>query len=83
MRRATAVTEPLAAGHLLDVPPREVRATRSLAADGHVMLIAYVDGVPAGFVPGTGIPHPDRGAEMCLDEHGVDGPFRRRASAGP
>ncbi|MBV7248211.1 GNAT family N-acetyltransferase [Streptomyces sp. MW-W600-10] len=78
IRRATTVTELLAAGHLFDAPPRELWATRFLAADGHVMLIAYVDGVPAGFVSGIEMLHPDKGTEMCLYELGVDEPFRRR-----
>ncbi|WP_097868631.1 GNAT family N-acetyltransferase [Streptomyces sp. rh34] len=78
IRRATTVTELLAAGHLYDAPPREEWAARFLAADGHVMLIAYVDGAPAGFVSGIEMLHPDKGTEMCLYELGVDEPFRRR-----
>ncbi|MEI7030407.1 GNAT family N-acetyltransferase [Streptomyces pratensis] len=78
IRRATTVTELLAAGHLYDTPPREDWAARFLAAHGHVMLIAYVGGVPAGFVSGIEILHPDKGTEMCLYELGVDAPHRRR-----
>ncbi|WNF27099.1 GNAT family N-acetyltransferase [Streptomyces sp. C11-1] len=78
IRRATTATELLAAGHLFDTPPRETWATRFLAADGHLMLIAYVDGVPAGFVSGIEMLHPDKGTEMCLYELGVDEAFRRR-----
>ncbi|BFP55213.1 GNAT family N-acetyltransferase [Streptomyces sp. CMC78] len=82
IRPASTVAELLAAGHLFDAPPREVWATRFLAADGHVMLIAYVDGVPAGFVSGIEMLHPDKGTEMCLYELGVDEPFRRRGIGG-
>lgn len=78
IRRATTVTELLSAAHLYDAPPREDRAARFLAADGHVLLIAYVDGAPAGFVTGIEMLHPDKGTEMCLYELAVDDPFRRR-----
>ncbi|MFH8435834.1 GNAT family N-acetyltransferase [Streptomyces sp. NPDC018007] len=78
VRRATAVTELLAAGHLFDAPPREEWAARFLAADGHALLIAYVEDVPAGFVSGIEMLHPDKGTEMCLYELAVDGPYRRR-----
>ncbi|MFE6700541.1 GNAT family N-acetyltransferase [Streptomyces sp. NPDC057718] len=78
IRPASTVAELLAAGRLFDAPPREEWAARFLAADGHVMLIAYVDGVPAGFVSGIEMLHPDKGTEMCLYELGVDEPFRRR-----
>ncbi|MFJ2027830.1 GNAT family N-acetyltransferase [Streptomyces sp. NPDC087897] len=78
IRRATTVTELLAAGHLFDAPPREEWAARFLAADGHVLLIAYLDDVPAGFVSGIEMLHPDKGTEMCLYELAVDDPYRRR-----
>ncbi|SCE24418.1 Ribosomal protein S18 acetylase RimI [Streptomyces sp. OspMP-M43] len=78
IRRATTVKELLAAGHLHDAPPREEWAARFLAADGHLMLIAHVEGVPAGFVTGIEMLHPDKGTEMCLYELAVDDPFRRR-----
>ncbi|MFE2975210.1 GNAT family N-acetyltransferase [Streptomyces sp. NPDC059258] len=78
IRPASTVAELLAAGRLFDAPPREEWAARFLAADGHVMLIAYVDGIPAGFVSGIEMLHPDKGTEMCLYELGVDEPFRRR-----
>ncbi|WP_411079121.1 GNAT family N-acetyltransferase [Streptomyces sp. cmx-18-6] len=78
IRRATTVGELLAAGRLFDAPPREEWAARFLAAPGHVLLIAYVDGAPAGFVTGIEMLHPDKGTEMCLYELGVDGPHRRR-----
>ncbi|WP_406395172.1 GNAT family N-acetyltransferase [Streptomyces sp. NBC_00887] len=78
IRRATTVAELLAAQHLYDGPAREEWAFRFLAAHGHLMLVAYVDGVPAGFVSGIEMLHPDKGTEMCLYELSVDAAYRRR-----
>ncbi|MFF5763364.1 GNAT family N-acetyltransferase [Streptomyces tanashiensis] len=79
IRRATTVADLLAAEHLYDGPPREDWAARFLASPGHLMLIAYAeDGVPAGFVSGIEMLHPDKGAEMCLYELSVDESHRRR-----
>ncbi|WP_240802407.1 GNAT family N-acetyltransferase [Streptomyces sp. A0642] len=78
IRRATTVAELVAAQHLYDGPARAEWAARFLAADGHLMLIAYVAGVPAGFVSGIEMLHPDKGTEMCLYELAVDDPHRRR-----
>jgi ribosomal protein S18 acetylase RimI-like enzyme len=55
---------------------------RFLAAPGHHLCIAYVDGRPAGFVSGVELIHPDKGTEMFLYELGVDERFRRRGVAG-
>ncbi|RST14467.1 GNAT family N-acetyltransferase [Streptomyces sp. WAC05374] len=78
IRRATTVAELIAAEHLYDGPARAEWAGRFLAAPGHLMLIAYVDGVPAGMVSGVEMLHPDKGTEMCLYELSVDERFRRR-----
>ncbi|GAA2434504.1 GNAT family N-acetyltransferase [Streptomyces lavendulocolor] len=78
IRRATTVDELLGAEHLYDGPARPEWAARFLAAPGHLMLIAYVDGVAAGMVSGVEMLHPDKGAEMCLYELSVDEPYRRR-----
>lgn len=78
IRRATTVAELIAAQHLYDGPACEDRAARFLAAPGHLMLIAYVDDAPAGFVSGIEMLHPDKGTEMCLYELSVDTPYRRR-----
>ncbi|HWU09361.1 MAG TPA: GNAT family N-acetyltransferase [Streptomyces sp.] len=78
IRPATTVAELLAAAHLYDAPPRPGWAARFLAAGGHLLLIAYVDGVPAGFVSGIEMLHPDKGTEMCLYELAVDERYRRR-----
>lgn len=78
IRRATTVAELVAAQHLYDSPAREEWAERFLAAPGHLLLMAYVEGVPAGFVSGIEMLHPDKGVEMCLYELSVDEPYRRR-----
>ncbi|WP_405503459.1 GNAT family N-acetyltransferase [Streptomyces niveus] len=78
IRRATTVAELVAAQHLYDGPARPEWAERSLAAPGHLLLIAHVEGVPAGFVSGIEMLHPDKGVEMCLYELSVDEPYRRR-----
>ncbi|MEV0776787.1 GNAT family N-acetyltransferase [Streptomyces sp. NPDC050433] len=78
IRRATTVAELVAAEHLYDGPARPEWAERFLAAPGHLLLIAYVEGVPAGFVSGIEMLHPDKGVEMCLYELSVDAPYRRR-----
>ncbi|MFE4212135.1 GNAT family N-acetyltransferase [Streptomyces sp. NPDC056844] len=77
IRPATTTAELLAAAHLYDAEPRPAWAARFLAADGHLMLIAYEDGVPAGFVSGIEMLHPDKGTEMCLYELSVDEAYRR------
>jgi ribosomal protein S18 acetylase RimI-like enzyme len=66
------------ASHLFDHPVQQEQATRFLNADGHHVLIAYDDGVPAGFVTGVEMTHPGKGTEMFLYELGVDERFRRR-----
>ena len=78
IRRATTVAELVAAEHLYDGPARAEWAERFLAAPGHLMLIAYVAGAPAGMVSGIEMLHPDKGTEMCLYELSVDEPYRRR-----
>lgn len=78
IRRATTVGELVAVQHLYDSPARPEWAERFLAAPGHLMLIAYAEGAPAGFVSGIEMLHPDKGVEMCLYELSVDEPYRRR-----
>ncbi|MBT2387937.1 GNAT family N-acetyltransferase [Streptomyces sp. ISL-1] len=78
IRRATTVSELTAAEHLYDGPARAEWAERFLAAAGHLMLIAYVDGAPAGMISGVEMLHPDKGTEICLYELSVDETYRRR-----
>ena len=68
----------MAAGHLFDDMPRREWTASFLAREGHHLLLATVDGEPAGFVTGIENLHPDKGAEMMLYELGVDDAFRRR-----
>jgi ribosomal protein S18 acetylase RimI-like enzyme len=77
IRRATTVAELTAAEHLYDGLARAEWAERFLAAPGHLMMIAYVDGAPAGMVSGIEMLHPDKGSEMCLYELSVDEVYRR------
>ncbi|MEU6080881.1 GNAT family N-acetyltransferase [Streptomyces sp. NPDC047108] len=78
IRRVTRPDDVRAAGHLFDGPPKPEATERFLAAPGHHLLVAYVDGVPAGMVTGVETTHPDKGTEMFLYELGVDEPYRRR-----
>ncbi|MEV0091644.1 GNAT family N-acetyltransferase [Streptomyces sp. NPDC050738] len=81
IRRATDPAELVAAQHLFDGPARHEWSLAFLAAPGHLMLLAYVEGRPAGFITGIEMLHPDKGSEMCLYELGVDEPYRRRGIA--
>lgn len=60
--------------------PVDLEATRRFLADeANHLLIAYVDGAPAGFVSGTELTHPDQAApELFLNELAVDEAFRGR-----
>lgn len=68
----------VAASHLFDAPVAAEGAARFLARAGHHLAIAYVDDVPAGFVSGMELDHPDKGPEVLLYELGVEDAFRRR-----
>jgi ribosomal protein S18 acetylase RimI-like enzyme len=68
----------IAAASLFDEPPTADSASQFLASAGHHLCIAHVDGVPAGFVSGIEMCHPDKGIEMFLYELGVDDAFRGR-----
>lgn len=67
-----------AAAHLFDDPPQDEATRRFLADERHHLLIAYVDGRPAGFVSGVEVTHPDKGTEMFVYELGVDDSFQRQ-----
>jgi ribosomal protein S18 acetylase RimI-like enzyme len=69
------------AGNLFDSLPELAGAERFLVTPGHHLLIAYEDGVPAGFVSGVELTHPDKGTEMFLYELAVDEAFRRQGIA--
>ncbi|MER6738648.1 GNAT family N-acetyltransferase [Streptomyces puniciscabiei] len=78
IRRATTVTEVVAAGHLFDNPARPEWAERFLTTAGHHLLLAHEEDAVAGFVSGVETVHPDKGTEMFLYELAVDEPYRRR-----
>ncbi|MFE2876268.1 GNAT family N-acetyltransferase [Streptomyces roseus] len=78
IRPARTVAELQAAEGLFDGPARLDWSERFLTAPGHLMLIAYVDEIPAGMVSGVEMSHPDKGTEMCLYELSVDEGYRRR-----
>ncbi len=62
--------------------PVDLEATREFLADRrHHLMVAYVDGEPAGFVSATELLHPDkRGPELFLNEIGVIERYRRRGA---
>jgi [ribosomal protein S18]-alanine N-acetyltransferase len=67
-----------AASDLFDHPVDPLWTQRFLTEPGHHLCLATVDGVPAGFVSGVELTHPDKGTEMFLYELGVDQRFRGR-----
>ena len=65
----------------LDGPIKADAAGRFLDDPTHHMLIAYLDHLPAGFVSGVEMTHPDKGTEMFGYELGVGEAYRRRGVA--
>lgn len=58
--------------------PIDAEATRSFLRDErHHLVVAYVDGRPAGFVSAVEIFHPDKAPELFLNEIGVIERLRR------
>jgi ribosomal protein S18 acetylase RimI-like enzyme len=78
IRRVSELADVVAAGHLFDTPPQPEATLRFLSDDGHHLLIAYLDGVPAGMVTGVEMTQPDKGTEMFVYELGVDEPYQSR-----
>lgn len=74
----TEVSAVLEASDLFDAPARVEWAARFLGEPGHHLLVAYVDGQPAGMITGVELTHPDKGTEMFLYELGVHPSFQRR-----
>ena len=71
-----------AAAHLFDDPVDDVASGAFLDDERHHLLIAYVGDVPAGFVTGVELFHPDKTKpEMFLYELGVDEAYRGRGVA--
>ena len=67
-----------AASDLFDSPARRDVTTRFLAEEGHHLLLATIDGAPAGFISGVETTHPDKGTEMFLYELAVGEANQRR-----
>jgi ribosomal protein S18 acetylase RimI-like enzyme len=67
-----------AASELFDADARPDATRRFLDDGNHHMILAYEDDIPAGFVSGVEMTHPDKGTEMFLYELSVDERFRRR-----
>ena len=59
--------------------PKET--SRFLADDRHVLLLGYLDDRPAGFVSAVEVFHPDKQAELFLNEIGVIERHRRHGVA--
>ena len=78
IRRLTDVADVLAASALFDGPALPEWAADFLAAPRHHLLVAYVDGTPAGMITGVEMTMPDKGTEMFLYELGVDPAYQRR-----
>lgn len=66
------------AAHLFDDRPDPQWTEAFLSRPDHHLALAEVDAVPAGFVTGIELTHPDKGTEMLLYELGVDDAYRRR-----
>lgn len=75
---ATTIEAVFDAAHLFDREPTQALAKDFLEREGHHLLIAHVDGEPAGIVSGIELVHPDKGVEMLLYELFVDEPHRRQ-----
>lgn len=70
------------ASHLFDHEVNESAVRAFLADDRHHLLVAYVEGRPAGFVSAVELLHPDKPKpETFLYELGVDAEFRRMGVA--
>jgi GNAT superfamily N-acetyltransferase len=80
IRRITRAEAVQAAAHLFDAAIGPEATARFLADERHHLLIAYIDGVPAGMVTGVEMTHPDKGTEMFVYELGVHEPFRGRGT---
>jgi ribosomal protein S18 acetylase RimI-like enzyme len=79
-RATPGAEEQVRAAEALFDDPVDVAATRRFLADeANVLLLAYVDGSPAGFVSATELWHPDEpDPELFLNELAVDMAHRGR-----
>jgi ribosomal protein S18 acetylase RimI-like enzyme len=80
--RPGAEDQVLDAAHLFDHQVHASAVRAFLADDRHHLLLAYVEGRPAGFVSAVELLHPDKmKPEAFLYELGVDPEFRRMGVA--
>ena len=82
IRMALSVIDIATKNKSLDAPVIPAAAHRFLNAEGHHILVCYLDAGPVGFITGVEMTHPDKGTEMFLYERGVAGAFRRRGHGG-
>ncbi|MEM9220860.1 MAG: GNAT family N-acetyltransferase [Pseudomonadota bacterium] len=66
------------ASSLFDNPVRRPWAEKFLQSENNHLALATVAGVPVGFASGITYVHPDKPAELWINEVGVDGDYRRR-----
>jgi ribosomal protein S18 acetylase RimI-like enzyme len=78
IRQVDDVDDVLAASDLFDLPADAGHTRRFLDAPDHFLFLAYEADEPVGFVSGVETLHPDKGAEMFLNELAVATAFRRR-----
>jgi ribosomal protein S18 acetylase RimI-like enzyme len=69
------------ADDVFDEPVRADRLAAYLAEPGHVLLVALDDGVVVGQAAAVVHRHPDKPAELYVDEVGVAPAFQRRGIA--
>ena len=70
------------AGHLFDHPIDLAATAAFLSDERHHLLLAYLDGEPAGFVTAIELLHPDKPRpEMFIYELGVAPDYRRQGVA--
>lgn len=82
IRRVSDARELVRASHLFDDAVTEDAATDALAREHQVFFVAHAaDDSPIGFVSGVEMRHPDKHAEMFINELGVDERWRRRGVA--
>jgi ribosomal protein S18 acetylase RimI-like enzyme len=78
IRQVDDVDDVLAASDLFDLPADAGHTRRFLDAPDHFLFLAYEADEPVGFVSGVETLHPDKGAEMFLNELAVAPPHRRQ-----
>jgi hypothetical protein len=73
----------LDAAALFDKPPLPAATAAFLAADDHHLILALLDGRPAGFVSGVEMLHPDKGRRCSCTSWVWPNPLVGMASGPP